>query len=276
MKNEYLQADVNEKYPASARLSDQQKETSCCDNSGCGGIENSNFNNSFEKQKGCNPVVDPGVGYGLLMEFAHIKPGDTVVDLGSGDGNDCFAARKLVGKTGKIIGIDISESMIEKARKTAQNIGFKNVVFRPGDIGQMPITTFEADVVISNSVLNLIPDKENVFDEIYRILKPGGHFSVSDVAITGSLPLEIKEAAGMLTGCVSGTIELKTYLQIIRASGFVNIEVQKKKAIHLPDEVLLKYLNNLQLEEFKSPDKGIFSVTVYGERPKQCCCCCNC
>ena len=276
MKDEQLKNLVKEKYSEIALQSKQQNETSCCGSSSCCGDDYTIFSESYENLKGYNPDADLGLGCGLPTEFAHIKQGDTVVDLGSGAGNDCFVAREIAGETGKIIGIDMTEAMIDKARENAEKLGFNNVEFRLGDIEKMPMTANKADVVISNCVLNLVPDKEKAFDEIYRILKPGGHLSVSDVVIEGNLPEGIKEAAEMYAGCVSGAIQLNDYLQIIDDSGFMNIEVQKKKAILVPDEILLKYLSSPQLDDFKSAGTGIFSITVYAEKPTQCGCNCCC
>jgi SAM-dependent methyltransferase len=276
MNQEQLKNLVKEKYSEIALQSKQQNETSCCGSSSCCGDDYTIFSESYENLKGYNPDADLGLGCGLPTEFAHIKQGDTVVDLGSGAGNDCFVAREIAGETGKIIGIDMTEAMIDKARENAEKLGFNNVEFRLGDIEKMPMTANKADVVISNCVLNLVPDKEKAFDEIYRILKPGGHLSVSDVVIEGNLPEGIKEAAEMYAGCVSGAIQLNDYLQIIYDSGFLNIEVQKKKAIRIPDEILLKYLSSPQLDDFKTSGTGIFSITVYAEKPKGCGCNCNC
>lgn len=274
MKNEDLKAVVKEKY---SEIAKQQSETSCCGSSACSGeLEFSMIGDEYKDIAGYNPDADLGLGCGLPTEFAHIKPGDTVVDLGSGAGNDCFVARQIAGESGKIIGIDFTEAMIEKARENAEKLGFNNVEFRLGDIEKMPMTANKADVVISNCVLNLVPDKEKAFDEIYRILKPGGHLSVSDVVIEGNLPDGIKQAAEMYAGCVSGAIQLNEYLQIIRYSGFENIVVQKKKAIQVPEEILLKYLSSSQLNDFKTSGTGIFSITVYAEKPEGCGCGCNC
>ena len=180
---------------------------------------------------------------GLPTEFAKIKEGDTVIDLGSGAGNDCFVARKLAGSTGKIIGIDFTEAMVSRARKNAEKIGFNNVEFRKGDIEELPLDGNTADVVISNCVLNLVPDKTKVFAEIFRVLKPKKHFSISDIVLEGELPDNLKQAAELYAGCVSGAIQKKEYLNIIRQAGFVNIEIQKEKKIVIPDDILLKYIS---------------------------------
>ena len=145
-----------------------------------------------------------------------MKEGDTVIDLGSGAGNDAFVARRFVGEKGKVIGIDFTESMINKARENAEKTGFNNVEFRQGDIESMPVTSNKADVILSNCVLNLVPNKHKVFSEIYRVLKPGAHFSISDIVLEGELPNDLKQAAEMYAGCVSGAIQKKDYLAIIK------------------------------------------------------------
>ncbi len=196
-----------------------------------------------------------------------------MIDLGSGAGNDCFVARALVGEKGKVIGIDMTEAMIEKARLNTEKLGYTNVEFRLGDIEKMPVTADKADVVISNCVLNLVPDKNKAFAEIFRVLKPGGHLSISDVVLEGNLPEKLQQAAEMYAGCVSGAIQKEDYLKIIADKGFKNTTVQKEKAISVPDEILLNYLSRQELADFKETGAGIFSITVYAEKPAAECSC---
>ena len=145
----------------------------------------------------------------------------------------------------------------------------------------MPVTADTADVIVSNCVLNLVPNKDGVMKEIYRVLKPGGHFSISDIVLEGELPAEIKEAAEMYAGCIAGAIQKKAYLQSIEANGFKNITVQKDKPIIIPDDILKNYLSTTQIETFKQSGSAIRSVTVYAEKPaeeKKACCgpdCCS-
>ena len=276
MESNELKDIVKEKYAKIVNQSKEQNETSCCGAIGSCGVDYTIFSESYEKLDGYNPDADLGLGCGLPTEFAQIKLGDIVVDLGSGAGNDCFVARKLVGDTGKVIGLDFTEAMIAKARENAKKLDFTNVEFRLGDIENMPITANKADVVISNCVLNLVPDKEKAFSEIFRILKLGGHLSVSDVVIQGNLPENLKQVAEMYAGCVSGAIQLEDYLKIMANVGFNNIDVQKKKLIQIPDDILLKYLTPAELAEFKASKVGIFSITVYALKSKDCgpnCCC---
>jgi ubiquinone/menaquinone biosynthesis C-methylase UbiE len=196
-----------------------------------------------------------------------------VIDLGSGAGNDAFIARAETGETGKVIGIDFTPAMIEKARANAEKLAFHNVEFRQGDIEQMPVTANTADVVVSNCVLNLVPNKEAVIKEIFRVLKPGGHFSISDIVLVGNLPEQLRTAAEMYAGCVSGAIQKEVYLELINISGFVNMKVQKEKAIVIPDDILQNYLTEAGIQQFKTGNTGIFSVTVYAEKPTETACC---
>ena len=201
-----------------------------------------------------------------------------MVDLGSGAGNDAFIARSIVGEDGRVIGIDMTETMIDLARKNAQKLKLENVEFRLGDIEKIPISNNKADVVVSNCVLNLVPDKLKAFTEMYRIIKPGGHFSVSDIVLVGNLPETIVKEAEMYAGCVSGAIQKDDYLAMISNAGFTKVEINKEKAITIPDEILSNYLNEQQLRDFKESKTGIFSITVYGEKSKDCGCgteCCN-
>jgi arsenite methyltransferase len=268
MKPEDIKSVVREKYGEIATQSKLQNESSCCGATGCcSGVDYTIFSEKYDQLKGYNPDADLGLGCGIPTEFARIRQGDTVIDLGSGAGNDCFVARALVGETGQVIGIDMTQAMIGKARNNAEKLNFKNVRFLLGDIEEMPIPENTADVVISNCVLNLVPDKQKAFSEIFRVLKPGGHLSVSDVVLKGELPKKIVEAAEMYAGCVSGAIQLNKYLEITEQTGFVNLMIHKEKAVTVPDEILLSYLNEEELEQFKISGAGIFSITFSAEKP---------
>ena len=194
-----------------------------------------------------------------------------VIDLGSGAGNDCFIARAETGESGKVIGIDFTEAMINKARNNAESRGYNNVEFRMGDIERMPISANLADVIVSNCVLNLVPDKDAVFKEIYRVLKPGGHFSISDIVLLGSLPDGLKKDAEMYAGCVACAIQKEVYMELIQLNGFTNVTIQKEKTITIPDDILSTYLSTNEIHDFKNGSSGIFSITVYAEKPKTCC-----
>jgi len=277
MKPEDLKLLVKEKYSEIALQSKEQNESSCCGATGCcSTVDYSIFSESYSHLGGYVADADLGLGCGLPTEFALIKEGDTVIDLGSGAGNDCFVARSLTGESGEVIGIDMTEAMIEKARENTRKLGFTNVSFRLGDIEKMPVTANKADVVISNCVLNLVPDKQKAFSEIYRVLKPGGHLSVSDVVVKGQLPAQIREAAELYAGCVSGAIEMDEYLKIMASVCLTNIKVQKEKQVNVPDEILSDYLDPQALDAFKKSGTGIFSITVYAEKPLSDCGCESC
>lgn len=265
--SEELKQAVKKKYAQISEQSKAQNEGSCC-GSGCGcePVDYAIFADDYSTVKGYNQDADLGLGCGLPTEFAHISKGDTVVDLGSGAGNDCFVARQLTGESGRIIGLDMTDKMNEKARKNAAKLGYENVKFILGDIEDMPLENSTADVVVSNCVLNLVPDKQKAFAETYRILKPGGHFSISDVVTSGDLPESFKEDAEMYAGCVSGAINRDDYLAIVKEAGFKNLRIQKEKKIDLPDEILSKYLSDDEIQDFKESKTGIFSITLYAEK----------
>jgi ubiquinone/menaquinone biosynthesis C-methylase UbiE len=271
--NNELKELVKEKYALIAEQSKETNETSCCGASSCCEGTYTVFSEDYSKLEGYNADANLGLGCGLPTEYAKIKEGNTVVDLGSGAGNDCFVARAVAGESGKVIGIDLTEAMIDKASINATKLGFTNVEFRLGDIENMPLAANTADVVVSNCVLNLVPDKKQAFDEVFRILKNGGHFSISDVVLVGELPTELQNEAEMYAGCVSGAIQKDAYLEIVRKSGFTNIAIQKERKITLPDEILAVYLNEKQMQEYKAGATGIFSVTLYADKAETDKCC---
>jgi len=272
---------VRQKYSEIVLQDKTQNGSSCCGSGCCTTDEASVMADDYSQLKGYNPDADLGLGCGLPTQYAKIKKGDVVIDLGSGAGNDAFIARHETGETGKVIGIDFTPAMIDKAKQNVEKLGYDNVEFRLGDIENMPVAANTADVIVSNCVLNLVPNKAGVITEIYRVLKPGAHFSISDIVLEGELPNEIKEAAEMYAGCVSGAIQKKEYLNLIEAKGFENITVQKDKPIILPDDILSQYLSKEKLADFKASGFGIRSITVYAEKPvkeKSSCCdpeCCN-
>ena len=270
MKNEAeIKELVKEKYAEIASQATQTNRTSCCGaTSSCNEVY-SIMADEYKDLDGYNPDADLGLGCGLPTEFARIKEGDTVIDLGSGAGNDAFIARRIVGKAGRVIGIDITEKMIELAKNNATKLGYKNVEFRHGDIDSMPLFSNKADVVVSNCVLNLVPNKYKVFSEIFRVLKPGGHFSISDIVIEGEIPAKWKEIAELYAGCVSGAIQKREYLAIIEEAGFTNITIQKDKTIEIPDQVLSEYLSAAEIDEFKKSGVQIKSLTVYADKPSK-------
>lgn len=266
MKAEDLKIIVKEKYSEIVKSNDQS--SSCCGTgSSCScGTDYTVFSENYKNLQGYNPDADYNLGCGIPTEYAQIRAGDIVLDLGSGAGNDCFVARSFVGESGKVIGVDMTDAMIAKARENNNKLGFSNIEFRLGDIENMPVESDSVDVVISNCVLNLVPDKDKAFSEIFRILKPGGHLSVSDVVLRGSLPEQIQHAAEMYAGCVSGAIDIDLYVEKMKNAGLKNIKVPKEKMIKLSDETLLQYFNKDELEKFRNSGSGIFSITVYAEK----------
>lgn len=262
-----LKQIVKDKYSEIALQAKETNMSSCCGAGGCSTEVYNIMSDDYTTLEGYNADADLGLGCGLPTQFAKIKKGDVVVDLGSGAGNDCFIARHETGQTGKVIGIDFTPKMIERARMNAEARGFNNVEFREGDIEHMPITSNAADVIVSNCVLNLVPNKDGVFKDMYRVLKPGGHFSISDVVLEGSLPEGLRKDAEMYAGCVSGAIQKEVYLELIKANGFENITIQKEKPIVIPDDILKNYLTAEQIQSFKTGNAGIFSITVFAQKP---------
>ncbi len=268
---EKIKEMVKQKYSEIALQNKETNQSSCCGSGSCSTEIYNIMSDDYTQMEGYDANADLGLGCGLPTQFAKIKKGDFIVDLGSGAGNDCFIARAETGETGKVIGIDFTPAMIEKARVNADKLGYNNVEFRQGDIEKMPLTANVADVVVSNCVLNLVPNKKAVFKEIIRVLKPGGHFSISDIVLTGSLPAKIKSAAEMYAGCVASAIDKNEYLSYIKETGFVNIILQKEKPIIVPDDILKNYLTEEETAVYKRNPTVIFSITIYAEKPENCC-----
>jgi SAM-dependent methyltransferase len=264
---EQLKEIVRKKYSEIALQDKETNMSSCCGAGGCSTEVYNIMSDDYTSLEGYNADADLGLGCGLPTQFAKIKIGDVVVDLGSGAGNDCFIARHQTGETGKVIGVDFTPAMIDKARKNAEVRGFNNVEFRQGDIENMPITANSADVIVSNCVLNLVPNKDAVIKDIYRVLKPGGHFSISDVVLVGALPEGLRKDAEMYAGCVSGAIQKEVYLELIHANGFENVTIQKEKPIIIPNDILVNYLSKEEIAQFNNGSTGIFSVTVFAQKP---------
>ena len=260
-KSEEIKQVVKEKY---SEIAVQKKQGCGC---GCGSskvVDYSMIGDDYSKIEGYVADADLGLGCGIPTEFAGIKKGDTVVDLGSGAGNDVFVSRAIVGDEGKVIGLDFTQEMIDKANENKVKTGYKNVEFHLGEIEAMPFEDNIADVVVSNCVLNLVPDKSKAFSEIYRILKPGAHFCVSDIVLKGELNPELKKSATMYAGCVAGALQQEDYLNVIKKAGFENIEIKKTKNVDLPDEILKEYLDEEGIKLYRNKVEGIFSITVVG------------
>ena len=255
---------VKEKYGAIAEESKNEGCDCCCGSKKI--VDYTIFSDDYSKLDGYSEDADLGLGCGLPTEFANLKIGDAVVDLGAGAGNDVFVARSIVGDTGKVIGIDMTEEMIDLANENKDKLGFSNIDFLLGEIEDLPVIEDSIDVVISNCVLNLVPDKEKSFSEIHRILKNGGHFCVSDIVLAGNLPEGLKKSAEMYAGCVAGALQQDEYIEIINKTGFRNIEIKQTKTVTLPSDILIKYLSEEQLIDYNNSGIGIFSITVVGEK----------
>lgn len=265
MKAEELKMVVQEKYGAIANQSLLMNQSSCCGTSSCcGELEFSMIGDEYQNVEGHIADADLGLGCGIPTQFANIKTGDHVLDLGSGAGNDCFVARAIVGETGKVTGLDFTDAMIIKAIENNKKLGFINVEFIQGDIEEMPLPDNTFDVIVSNCVLNLVPDKDKAFAHMIRVLKPGGHFCVSDVVTKGELPEKLQKDAEMYAGCVSGAIGMDDYLRIIENKGFKNTTVHKQKEISIPGDILTNYLTPEEIASFQNGERGIFSITVSG------------
>lgn len=277
METENVKEMVRQKYSEIAQQSKETNSASCCGATAvcCSTDEAMIMADSYSGIDGYNADADLGLGCGLPTQFAKIEKGDTVIDLGSGAGNDVFIARHETGATGKVIGIDFTPAMVERARQNAEVRGYNNVEFRLGDIEDMPVASNTANVVVSNCVLNLVPNKHKVFSEVFRVLKPGGHFSISDIVLEGDIPEKWKAMAELYAGCVSGAIQRNEYLGIINEVGFGSVTLQKEKEIVLPDDVLAHYLSKEEIAQYKNSHTRIKSITVYAEKPakddRNCC-----
>ena len=266
MDKESIKEMVREKYSKLALSETEVNKASCCGATNPSKEVYNIMTDDYSELDGYTEDADLGLGCGLPTQFAHIQTGDTVLDLGSGAGNDCFVARHETGPTGRVLGIDFSTPMIKKARENAFKLGYNNVEFREGDIEDMPVIDDSVDVVVSNCVLNLLPDKSTIFKEIHRVLKPTGHFSISDIVLVGELPESIVKAAEMYAGCVSGAIAKEDYLDLVKEAGFKNITIQKEKTIVLPDDILSKYLEPKDIQLFRDGTVGIFSITLFASK----------
>lgn len=273
MNTEKIKAEIKKSY---GKIAKGNIQVGCCNNTACCSTDeiNTSMTVDYSNVDGYQKEADLSLGCGLPTEIADIKVGDTVIDLGSGAGNDAFIARRIVGEAGRVIGIDITPEMVIRSLQNNQKLGFRNVEFVLGEIENMQsIQSNTADVVISNCVMNLVPDKEKAFKEVFRVLKTGGHFSISDIVYAGSLPSGIFEAAEMYAGCVAGASEKGSYLGIIKSVGFSNIQIKKERIIDLPDELFLKYVKIDELDRFRKSGSGIYSITVSADKSNEGSCC---
>lgn len=214
-----------------------------------------------------------GVGCGNPLAFAAVKEGDTVVDLGSGAGIDCFLAAKRVGESGKVIGIDMTPEMLAKARANAEQGGYSNVEFREGEIESLPIEDNSVDVIISNCVINLSPEKDKVFAEMHRVLKPGGKFFVSDIVLRRALPESILNSQAAYAACVAGALLKEDYIGIPESLGFTDLDVMSEATYPLDvlteDPTvsgLLANMENVSEEEFNHAADAVASIKLTGTK----------
>jgi SAM-dependent methyltransferase len=267
---EQLKQIVKDKYTEIAVQSKETNASSCCGatSSCCGdGMTYSIMADDYTGKEGYVAEADLALGCGIPTEYAGIQPGMTVLDLGSGAGNDVFIAAREVGSEGFVIGVDMTEVMIAKANENRDKLGASNVEFRLGEIEALPLDDASVDVVISNCVLNLVPDKARAFAEIYRVLRPGGSFTVSDIVVDGDMPVELRSVAELYAGCVSGAERREQYLGHITQSGFINVSTPKEKPIHIPNEVLQEVLAVMPEEKRNLEGARLVSVTVRGVKP---------
>lgn len=258
-----LKTAVRQKYAALA-----SDDESCCGPSACCG-EEAEFDVSDEYDVDSDLVdrADLDLGCGLPTDEADLRRGERVLDLGSGAGMDAFVARRAVGSEGYVHGVDLVPEMVEKARANAEDLGYENVTFEVGDIEDLPLEEGAVDVVLSNCVLNLVPDKRAAFAEMYRVLRPGGRFCVSDIVHVGVLPDALREPAELYVGCIAGAMERSAYLEGLRDVGFGDVHVATEKHIDLPERLLHEYLSDGDVADVRQGEAGLQSITVVGRRP---------
>jgi len=241
------------------------RATSCCGPCGC--KPELSFAEDYTTKDGYVADADYALGCGIPTDAVDIRKGETVLDLGSGAGNDAFVARQLVGEEGQVIGLDFTPAMVRKATENAAKLGFSNVRFIRGDIEAIPLPDATADVIVSNCVLNLLPEKTKGFAEMFRVMKPGGRFAVSDIVVEGDLPDNVRHVAELYAGCVSGAIEKAAYLDGLRAAGFEDLAVHKEKEYTLTRELLAEYLDDTDVNAFLASGSRVLSITVGGKKP---------
>ncbi len=277
MKHKNIKKVLREAY---GRIGKQGR--SCCvpANSCCGSApladEISKKIGYTEEEVGAVPEgANLGLGCGNPLALAPLKEGQTVLDLGSGAGFDCFLAADKVGKKGKVIGVDMTPEMIGKARENAKKGGYGNVEFRLGEIEDLPVGDDSVDVVLSNCVINLSPDKERVFAEAFRVLKPGGRLMVSDIVLLTELPARIKDSIEAYIGCLSGATRKDEYVRAIREAGFHEVRIRSESSFPIEcmanDPTAKAIIENTKTssEELREIGDSVVSVSVYGLKPKE-------
>jgi arsenite methyltransferase len=250
--SETIREEVRQRYGATAR-----GETSSCGDECCTSTNADTLGYSAEEAAFAPEAANLGLGCGNPLAIASLRAGQVVLDLGSGAGFDCFLAARAVGPLGKIIGVDMTHDMLSKARNNAQKNGFKNVEFRLGEIEALPVADNSIDVIISNCVINLSPEKQRVFDEAFRVLKPGGRLAVADIVATAPLPDHIKSDWSAYTGCMAGASQITDLQRMLEISGFANINIAPKDSSRsfirewLPGKRAEDYLVSATIEAVK-------------------------
>ncbi|MDA1028231.1 MAG: arsenite methyltransferase [Bacteroidetes bacterium] len=258
--SEEIKADVRAKYADVA-------QTETVGGCGCGCSTENPFNlESYESLDGYEISADLGLGCGIPTEVADIRVGQDVLDLGSGAGIDAFVARLIVGSGGSVTGVDFTPEMVALAKANAAKLGYDNVQFVLGDIEQLPFEDASFDRIISNCVLNLVPNKKGAFTEMYRVLRPEGQFTVSDIVLDGELPLSIRQSAEAYAGCVSGAIHLDEYTDLLTKVGFSDVQPPKINEINFSDDFLASYAGASDIAEFRSSGARVLSITVTGKK----------
>jgi ubiquinone/menaquinone biosynthesis C-methylase UbiE len=260
-----IQKNVREYYAAALKTKSGTSSGCCCGGGNsepcCGESQNLYEDPAVSELPG--EVMDISFGCGDPVTLASLLPGQSVLDLGSGGGIDCFLAARKVGPTGHVIGVDMTPQMIDRARANKAVLGVENVEFRLGEIEHLPVEENSVDVVISNCVINLSPDKEQVFKEIFRVLKPGGKLAVSDIVTDGDLPKEIKQNLAAWAGCVAGAVDIQQYSAAIQRAGLVQIEVTPD---YLPDQMIAEAVDQLPDELVQTLDQESLYRSVYSAR----------
>ena len=275
MRKEEMKRVVREGYAQIAK-----QDSSCCApvNSCCGSTDlaqdiGKSIGYTEEELKAVPEGANLGLGCGNPVALASLREGETVLDLGSGAGVDCFLAADKVGKDGRVIGVDMTPEMIERARENARKGNYGNVDFRLGEIGNLPVADNSVDIVISNCVINLAPDKRRVFTEAFRVLKPGGRLMISDIVLLRGLPDFIKNSIEAYIGCLSGAIMRNEYIEAIKAAGFQEVRIIDETSFPIecianePTAKALMEVLRIQPEKVKEVATSVISIKVHGVKP---------
>lgn len=275
MKDSEIRKAVREGYGKIAREANPccAPVTSCCGGAGIAEAVSKTIGYSEEELRAVPEGANLGLGCGNPVAIASLREGEVVLDLGAGAGFDCFLAADRVGKKGKVIGVDMTPEMVEKARENAANGGYKNVEFRLGEIENLPVADNSADIVISNCVINLSPDKKRVFQEAFRALKPGGRLMISDIVLLKELPQSVLNSVEAYIGCLSGAVMKDAYLKAIKTAGFKQIKVVEEATFPIecmandPTAQAMIESSGIRREDLSALGESILSVKVSAVKP---------